>query len=302
MVWTQWFATQPLLALGDPSRRLYWVFLLSSAVLACWVVWRDKSDALKVLCSPKTWLSRSSLLDIQLLVLNYFLKVLLFLPLLGGQLVAVLWVVRQLQLHLSDAPVLAVPTILIPILFTLVFFILEDASRYGLHRLMHSVSWLWRFHAVHHSADQLTPLTLYRAHPIEVFLYGLRSMVVMGLVAGTFAYLFRGQVSGLDILGVDALGFLFNLMGSNLRHSPVRLGFGWWERFFISPAQHQIHHSCLKEHAHKNYGTCLAVWDRMLGTWLASRNSTQPKFGLSLKQSHSQHDLKQALCGVRYKL
>ena len=38
-----------------------------------------------------------------------------------------------------------------------VLFIASDASRYALHRAMHTLPALWRFHQVHHSAEVMTP-------------------------------------------------------------------------------------------------------------------------------------------------
>ena len=38
-------------------------------------------------------------------------------------------------------------------------------------------------------------------------------------------------------------GVLFNFAAANLRHSHIWISFGRFEKIFISPAQHQIHHS-----------------------------------------------------------
>lgn len=51
----------------------------------------------------------------------------------------------------------------------------------------------------------LTPLTLHRTHPVELALGRARSAVALGLVTGVFYFLFGAQVSGWDILGVDAV-------------------------------------------------------------------------------------------------
>mgnify|MGYP000642776840 CR=1 FL=1 len=73
-----------------------------------------------------------------------------------------------------------------------------------------------------------------------------------------FVYLFKNPLGITQILGVNLFVFIFNIAGSNLRHSPVRLGFGKCEYLFISPAQHQIHHS--KKHFNKNVFFDMAVW------------------------------------------
>jgi len=65
---------------------------------------------------------------------------------------------------------------------------------------------------------------------------------------------------------VHALLWVSNLIG-NLRHSPVWLSCGPAAgRWLISPAHHQLHHSCEPRHLGCNRGFELAVWDRLYGT------------------------------------
>lgn len=281
--WGALFA--PVSYLIEPSKRLFWVFLLSACLLAVATVYTQQRLAvgaqIKALLNRHYWFNASTKIDYLLLFVNNVLRVLLVVPLLGGHLAATILVGRFLQNHLGDAPVIEIPYVLVGLLFTIIFFILEDLSRFGLHRLMHWVPFLWRIHRVHHSATTLTPITVHRVHPIEMALYYLRGLMVFGLVSGVFIYLFKGKVHGWEILGVDCLGFVFNLIGANLRHSHIRLSFGWFERFFISPMQHQIHHSAASHHYDKNFGTCLALWDKLGGSWMPANTQERLRFGLS---------------------
>ena len=83
--------------------------------------------------------------------------------------------------------------------------------------------------------------------------------------------------------------FLFNVFGSNLRHSHIWLGFGdKVENWIISPAQHQIHHSDSVKHFDTNFGTALAIWDRMFSCLIKSSSVKQISFGLGKdKTDHS---------------
>ena len=95
------------------------------------------------------------------------------------------------------------------------------------------------------------------------------------------------------VLGASIFTFVFNLLGANLRHSPVSIRY--WkmlEYIFMSPAQHHIHHSFAKEHIDKNFGVALSFWDWMFGTLCLSREREKFKFGLSEKQSGAHHSLK----------
>src|SRR4029077_16066861 len=48
---------------------------------------------------------------------------------------------------------------------------LGDLCVYGIHRLAHTVPWLWRFHAVHHSAEEMDWLVGFRFHPVDLLLF-----------------------------------------------------------------------------------------------------------------------------------
>lgn len=288
----------PSQLLFNPSSRLFWGFCLSSVLLAALVLWLQHRRlrahksfwhyACAVALAPKHWFNRSSMVDLTCLLGNSLLRVAVIVPLLGSHLAFALVVARTLQSNFGNGPDWALPWAAIAAIYTLVFFVVEDFSRFLLHYSMHKSRFLWRFHRLHHSATSLTPLTLFRAHPIEMALYYSRGLLVFGVLSGIFIYLFGGRLSGLQILGVDALGFAFNALGANLRHSPVWLSFGKWERWFISPAQHQVHHSAAVQHRDRNFGTCLAVWDRLLGSHVRTDFNPQPlQFGLAAGAKHA---------------
>ena len=109
--------------------------------------------------------------------------------------------------------------------------------------LLFLVPFLWEFHKVHHSALVLTPMTVYRSHPVESFFYATRMAIAQGCAVGLCYFLFGPTLSMADILGANVFIFAFNVMGSNLRHSHVKWSWGKHiEKWFISPLQHQIHH------------------------------------------------------------
>ena len=144
---------------------------------------------------------------------------------------------------------------------------------------MHLNPFLWRFHRIHHSATTLTPITVFRTHPVESLINYCRSSLSLGIISGLFIWSFGQNLQVWDILGVNALGFLFSLLGSNLRHSHIPLNFGLFERWLVSPAQHQLHHSI--DHGHCNLGSFLSIWDRMSGSHLSGTKAVSLRFGLS---------------------
>ena len=159
---------------------------------------------------------------------------------------------------------------------------MDDLSKYIVHRCMHRWQFLWAFHKVHHSAETMTPITVYRVHPEESIIYGLRGSIVIGAVIGIFAYCFGiDNFSLATLLGVNLFSFIFNVAGANLRHSHIEIAYWpWLEKIFISPAQHQLHHSIENKHFNKNYGAMLAVWDWLFGSLHFSETGEKLKFGL----------------------
>jgi len=166
--------------------------------------------------------------------------------------------------------------------YTVVHTFLDDLAVYWIHRLQHRMPLLWSFHQIHHSATTLTPFTQLRIHPIELVVNNLRGGLVFGAVSGFFVYLTGGHISPLSFLGVNVFAFLFFTFGANLRHSPV--GLKYWrpiEHVFISPKQHQIHHSTSPQHHDRNFGSKFALWDWAFGTLYTSENTEQLNFGLA---------------------
>ena len=144
----------------------------------------------------------------------------------------------------------------------------------------------------------LTPLTLFRVHPVESVFYFARGLIVFGLVSGIFVWLFGSKVNGLHVLGVDLFGFIFAAMASNLRHSPIWLSFGKLENFLISPAQHQLHHSKAPRHYGANYGSCLAIWDWLGGSLHLAKGQKGLRFGVAdTELNHDPHALGSTLLG-----
>ncbi len=272
LLWPNFFG--PLL-LKDPSTRLFWLFLLSSALFILFYLLREQQlnpqSIQRVFFNRRYWLHRSSIHDLGYLIVNSLIKGFVLAPLLVSHLAAALLVAKFLQVHIADSPSFSPGPVITMVLFSLCYFLCDDMSRFMLHFCLHKHPVLWRLHQHHHRAEVLTPLTVYRLHPLEMVLYTLRQLITTALVAGLFIWLFRGQITGLTIIGVDAAGFLFNFFAANLRHSHIPISFGRLEVLFISPLQHQIHHSREQQHYDKNFGSCLAIWDKLFGTWHAAQ-------------------------------
>jgi sterol desaturase/sphingolipid hydroxylase (fatty acid hydroxylase superfamily) len=178
------------------------------------------------------------------------------------------------------------------VLFTIAFFFAYDFGRFVMHCLLHDVAVLWEFHKIHHSAEVLTPMTTFRAHPVELLLMAWGPVITTGLVLVAFNAIEPGTISVYTFLGWHVAFFAFNLV-DNLRHSPVWLSYGpTWGRWFVSPAHHQLHHSCEARHFGCNRGFELAVWDRLYGTlYVPAMQPEKFKMGLGDGSEERYHHL-----------
>ena len=194
---------------------------------------------------------------------------------------------------LSAGMFLGIAKIYIILSFTIFQFTIDDFSKYIVHRFMHKWPVLWALHKVHHSATVLTPMTVFRTHPLEGIIFSLRSAITQAIGISLFFYLFGNLVSLYTIVGVNVFVFVFNILGSNLRHSHIGIRYWkWLEYIFISPAQHQLHHSVAFEHHDKNFGAALAVWDWLFGSLHHSVEFETLHLGIKKDQKETTHNLR----------
>ena len=270
----------------DPRKRLFLGYLLSALIIALlWLVLVGRFsfvNAIKKVVAKSVWLSTSAKADYQMFFINKLLMLVIS-PLLLTQLALAASIFYWLYELNPTRPIIfeGLSYAAVGLIFTLCYFVLDDFARFYVHRLMHKWEFLWSFHKVHHSAEVLTPMTVFRTHPVESILFSLRSIIVQGVAIGGFIFFLGDKADLVTVFGANIFTFLFNVLGSNLRHSHVSIYY--WrpiECLFISPAQHHIHHSTAVRHWDKNYGVTLAIWDGLFGSLYHSEKDVQLSFGL----------------------
>ena len=292
-----------LVPIDDPGSRLFHMnILVSLAMILAWWGVRNQSFSPRKLARglkslvfrSRYWWNRSTRLDYKIYALNSVLKIALFLPLLDFGFYFATQTARFL-VGLNTGDFLGLPASPVYLfIFSVFAFAFDDLLRFLHHRLMHAVPLLWRLHRVHHSARILTPITLYRTHPLESAMATIRNSLSLGVLTGIFLFCFEARLSVATFFGINVFGFLFNLLGANLRHSHIPLSFGPMERIFISPKQHQIHHSRDPRHFDSNFGVSLALWD-WLGRSLVRSEAVSAKLRFGVEGSQAQASLAKAL-------
>lgn len=158
--------------------------------------------------------------------------------------------------------------------------IVADFATFYTHYLDHKIPFLWEFHKVHHSAEFLVPITNKRFHPVQQVFDNGGVALATGALLGIAAYVLRMPLYENTIVGLDAYFVINAFSFYHLRHSHIPMSYGWLERWLLSPAQHQLHHSRETRHWDRNFGLFLSVWDRLFGTMLLAEPPGSYRLGL----------------------
>ncbi len=158
----------------------------------------------------------------------------------------------------------------------------EDLARYLVHRAHHMIPLIWPFHAVHHSAEVMTPLTFFRAHPAYYLFQRILISLLTGTAQGLIVAIAFGRAPGWVFFAAVIVSRTYMALGVHLRHSHIPLGYGkFLERILISPRLHQVHHSVERRHFDRNFGEIFALWDWMFGTLYIPEKGERIRFGLT---------------------
>ena len=142
-----------------------------------------------------------------------------------------------------------------------VALLIGDIGAYWGHRALHAFPLLWRFHAIHHSAEHLDWLVSNRAHPFDIVFTRLSNFAPLYLfgLAQT-----KGSNPDATVLVVTMIGITWTFF----IHSNIRVRLGPLEWLVTSPAFHHWHHTN-DEHRDRNFSFIFPLIDRVFGTaWL----------------------------------
>jgi sterol desaturase/sphingolipid hydroxylase (fatty acid hydroxylase superfamily) len=140
-----------------------------------------------------------------------------------------------------------------------------DAVEYASHRAYHELPFLWRFHAVHHSPNQMDWLSGSRLHVFEVL--ATRTLVLvpiflLGFPQDTiFAYI------------------IFVSIQSVLIHSNIATDLGWLRYVVVTPQFHHWHHASDAEALDRNYCAHTPVWDLIFRTYYQPKERWPKSYG-----------------------
>src|SRR5579871_2181245 len=133
----------------------------------------------------------------------------------------------------------------------ILFVVLADFMLYWLHRLFHDQ--LWKYHAVHHSSEELDWISAARFHPINLII-GTISVDVILLMAG---------ISPNVMLWVGP----FTTFHSAFVHANLNWTLGPFRYVLATPVFHRWHHTAPEQGGNTNFAGTFPIWDVLFGTY-----------------------------------
>jgi sterol desaturase/sphingolipid hydroxylase (fatty acid hydroxylase superfamily) len=174
---------------------------------------------------------------------------------------------EALNAAFAQRPATELPELASRAIVTLAMFLAYELGYWVHHYLCHRVAFLWEFHKVHHTANVLTPMTVFRVHPVDSWLFVVILAFFVGVANGATTYALGVAVPQFTLTDTNLILVVFIHVYIHFQHSHLWIAFrGAAGRVLLSPAHHQIHHSNNPAHFNKNLGSCLAIWDWLFGT------------------------------------
>lgn len=134
-------------------------------------------------------------------------------------------------------------------------FILRDFIHWWGHRTLHAIPFLWNFHKVHHSVEQMGFAAHLRYHWFENIFYRTIEYIPLSMIG----------------FGIDDFFIIhfFTLTWGHFNHSNFKLNLGFFHYLFNSPQMHIWHHAYdlpKEKQTGVNFGLTLSIWDYIFKT------------------------------------
>lgn len=155
-----------------------------------------------------------------------------------------------------------------PILQFFVFLVVCDLAQWCVHNLLHRVPFLWKFHKVHHSIEQMDWIGNWRFHWFEVVIYRLAHYPI----AAFFGF------SGVAMFSYG----IASTVAGHFAHSNLAVRIGPLKYLVNSPEMHIWHHTHPDAGpVNRNFAITLSVWDWLFGTAWAPKGPEPARLGFS---------------------
>jgi sterol desaturase/sphingolipid hydroxylase (fatty acid hydroxylase superfamily) len=147
-----------------------------------------------------------------------------------------------------------------------IFMIGEDFILYWMHRFFHGAR-LWKYHAVHHSSEELEWISAARFHPVNL-LFGAVAADVIMLLAGISPNVFV-------VLGPITIAH------SAFVHANLDWTLGPFKYIIATPVFHRWHHTAAERGGEKNFAATFPLIDLVFGTFYMPAGELPDRYGVA---------------------
>ena len=156
---------------------------------------------------------------------------------------------------------------------------LDFVAQWFAHYMLHRVSWMWKFHLVHHSDTHVDATTGTRHHPGDYVIrevFSLAAIVIFGIPIGYYVF-YR----------------ILTIFFTYFSHANITIPL-WLDKaictIFISPNMHKFHHHQERPWTDSNFGNIFSLWDRAFGTFVYD-DPKKVRYGIDVIEDKLSEDL-----------
>lgn len=143
--------------------------------------------------------------------------------------------------------------------------VVYDFCYYWLHRMGHERTILWAAHVAHHQSEDYNLTTALRQTSTG-FLLGWIFYIPMYLLG----------IPAEVVVTVGSINLIYQFW-VHTEHVPK---LGWYEKIFVTPSNHRVHHAQNERYLDRNYGGLFILWDRLFGTFQEEQDDEPVVFGI----------------------
>ena len=150
----------------------------------------------------------------------------------------------------------------------LIMFIIADFIQWNVHRMLHRVPWLWKFHQVHHSVKEMGFAAQFRFHFVETLVYKSAQYIPLAMIGFGIEQFF--------------VVHMFSVFIGHLNHANLDWSYGPLGYVLNNPRMHIWHHAKALPPEHKygmNFGLSLSIWDYLFGTAYVPKSGKNIEIG-----------------------
>ena len=140
--------------------------------------------------------------------------------------------------------------------------LMDFVSSWLVHWIEHHVKWMWQFHIIHHSDQNVDATSANRHHPGESIIRFIFTTLGVLIIGAPLWLVFLYQSTSVVL--------------TQFNHSNIKMP-DWLDNVLVwiicTPNMHRVHHHYRQPYSDRNYGNIFSFWDRIFNTYAKVDNN-----------------------------